>query len=116
MSGKIVTGLGSIYFSDDVLANIAGRATTECYGVVGMSSQRATDGLVELLKSENLSRGVKIASDNEQLILELFIIVQYGTKISVIADNIIQKVKYTLEKLTGLTVTKVVVNVQGVRP
>lgn len=116
MSGKLVSEIGSIYFSDDVLANIAGVATTECYGVVGMSSQRATDGLVELLKSENLAKGVKITGDNEKLVVELFIIVQYGTKISVIADNIIQKVKYTLERLTGLTVTRVVVNVQGVRP
>jgi uncharacterized alkaline shock family protein YloU len=115
MTSKLMTGLGSINFSDDVLAVIAGIATTECYGIVGMASKRATDGLVELLKRENLGRGVKVTSENGELTVELFIIVEYGTRISVIADNIIQKVKYTLENLTGLKVRKVVVNVQGVR-
>lgn len=115
MTCKLITALGSISYSDEVLANIAGVATMECYGVVGMASRRATDGLVELLKRENLSKGVKVTCDNDELIVELFIIVEYGTKISVIANNIIQKVKYTLESLAGLKVTKVVVNVQGVR-
>ncbi|KPU43967.1 hypothetical protein OXPF_21320 [Oxobacter pfennigii] len=115
MTSKLVTAIGSIYYSEDVLANIAGVATMECYGVVGMSSKRATDGLVELLKRENLSKGVKVTCEDDELIVELFIIVVYGTKISVIANNIIQKVKYTLEDLTGLKVVKVIVNVQGVR-
>jgi len=115
MTCKQVTALGSINYSDDVLANIAGVATMECYGVVGMSSKRATDGLVELLKRENLSKGVKVTCDSDELVVELFIIVEYGTKISVIANNIIQKVKYTIENLTGLKVSKVVVNVQSVR-
>jgi uncharacterized alkaline shock family protein YloU len=115
MTGKLENKLGHISISDDVLANIAGVATMECYGVVGMSSKRATDGLVELLKMENLSKGVKVTADNDELSVELFIIVEYGTKISVIANNIIQKVKYTLENLTGLKVNKVVVSVQGVR-
>jgi uncharacterized alkaline shock family protein YloU len=115
MAGKLVTELGIISFSDEVLANIAGVATMECYGAVGMASKRATDGLVELLKRENLSKGVKVNSDNDELVVDLFIIVEYGTKISVIADNIIQKVKYNLENITGLKVKKVVVNVQSVR-
>ena len=115
MTCKLVTSLGSVNFTDEVLANIAGISTMECYGVVGMASKKATDGLVELLRRENLSKGVKVTSDNDELIVELFIIVEYGTKISVIANNIIQKVKYTLENLTGLKVKKVVVNVQSVR-
>ncbi|HBM74699.1 MAG TPA: Asp23/Gls24 family envelope stress response protein [Clostridiaceae bacterium] len=115
MTCKLITGLGAINYSEEVLANIAGVSTMECYGVVGMASKRATDGLVELLKRENLSKGVKVSSENDELTVELFIIVEYGTKISVIANNIIQKVKYTLEKLTGLNVEKVIVNVQGVR-
>lgn len=115
MTGKLSTGLGTIIYSDDVLANIAGVATTECYGVVGMSSKRATDGLVELLRRENLGKGVKITSEEDELLVELYITVEYGTRISVIANNIIQKVKYTLENLTGLKVKKVIVNVEDVR-
>lgn len=106
---------GSIYYSVDVLANIVGISTMECYGVVGMASKNASDGIWELLKGENLSKGVKINSKNDNLNIELYIIVEYGTKVSVIANNIIQKVKYNVENITGLKVSSITVNVQGVR-
>ncbi|MDD2482143.1 MAG: Asp23/Gls24 family envelope stress response protein [Lutispora sp.] len=115
MPGKMKTEFGEINISDDVLASLAGLATTECYGIVGMASKSAKDGIVELLKRENLSKGVKVSSDGEEIVIDLYIIVEFGTRISVVADNIISKVKYSLENLTGLKVKKVNINVQGVR-
>lgn len=115
MAAKFTTQFGEINITDDVLATIAGMATTECYGLVGMASKNAKDGLVELLKKDNLGKGVRVVSEGEDLIIDLYIIVEFGTKISTVADNIISKVKYTLESLTGLTVKKVNINVQGVR-
>ncbi|PJI06633.1 MULTISPECIES: Asp23/Gls24 family envelope stress response protein [Clostridium] len=107
---------GSINFSVETLANIVGISTMECYGVVGMASKNASDGFWELIKKGgNLSRGVKINSKDNKLNIELYIIVEYGTKISVIANNIIQKVRYNVENYTGLNVSSLVVNVQGVR-
>ena len=115
MAAKFITQYGEINISDDVLATIAGMATTECYGLVGMASKNAKDGLVELLKKDNLAKGVKVTADGEEIIVDLYIIVEFGTKISTVADNIISKVKYTLESFTGLKVKKVNINVQGVR-
>lgn len=115
MSIKINNEYGYIEYSDEVLANIAGAATMECYGVVGMASKRATDGLWELLKRDNLSKGVKITASEEGITIDLYIIVEYGTKISVIANNIIQKVKYTIEGLTGLNISNITVYIQGIR-
>ena len=115
MSVKINNQYGTIEITDEVLENIVGLTTMECYGVVGMASKRATDGLWELLKKENLNKGIKINTDDSDLFIEIYIIVEYGTKISVIADNIIEKVKYIVDKLTGLNVSKITVNVQGVR-
>ncbi|HCQ88884.1 MAG TPA: Asp23/Gls24 family envelope stress response protein [Clostridium sp.] len=115
MKASITNQIGNVYYSEEVLANIAGVSTMECYGVVGMASKNATDGLWELLKGENLCKGVKINTKNESLTVELYIIVEYGTKISVIANNIIQKVRYNMENFTGLKVSQVTVNVQGVR-
>ncbi|SMC21602.1 Uncharacterized conserved protein YloU, alkaline shock protein (Asp23) family [Clostridium acidisoli DSM 12555] len=106
---------GSINYSVDVLANIVGISTMECYGVVGMASKNASEGFWELIKGENLSKGVKINSKDDDLNIELYIIVEYGTKISVIANNIIQKVKYNVENYTGLKARSITVNVQGVR-
>ena len=107
---------GNISYSEEVLAKIVGLSTMECYGVVGMVSKSASEGLWELMGKENLSKGVKIQlTDDDRLQIELFIMVEYGTKISVISNNIIQKVRYNVENYTGLKVSSITVNVQAVR-
>jgi uncharacterized alkaline shock family protein YloU len=113
--GSIENGLGKLDYSDETVANIVGISTMECYGVVGMASKNAKDGLWELIKGESLSKGVKIRSKNNELSIELYIMVEYGTKISVIANNVIQKTKYNVENYIGLKVSTITVNVQGVR-
>ncbi|MDD3839667.1 MAG: Asp23/Gls24 family envelope stress response protein [Clostridia bacterium] len=115
MTGKIENELGSINISDEVLANLAGIATTECYGIVGMAAKRATDGLVQLLGAENLSRGVKVKSENDEVLIDLFVIVEYGVSIQAVADNVIKKVKYTIENLTGMKVNTVNIHIESVR-
>ena len=106
---------GNVIYADEVISKIVGLATMECYGVVGMVSKSATEGLWELMRIENLAKGVKIEHKDEKLIIELFVMVEYGTKISVISNNIIQKVKYNVENYTGLKVAAITVNVQAVR-
>ncbi|SFC72672.1 Asp23/Gls24 family envelope stress response protein [Clostridium uliginosum] len=107
---------GNINYSEEVLAKIVGLSTMECYGVVGMVSKNATDGFWELIRVENLSKGVKIKLvEDDRLQVELFVMVEYGTKISVISNNIIQKVRYSVENYTGLKVSSITVNVQAVR-
>ena len=107
---------GNINYSEEVLAKIVGLSTMECYGVVGMVSRNASEGLWELMGIENLSKGVKLQLTNEnKLQIELFVMVEYGTKISVISNNIIQKVRYSVENYTGLKVSAITVNVQAVR-
>lgn len=116
MTAKIENEYGSITVSDEVLANIAGIATMECYGLVGMASKSSADGIVELLRREHLSKGVKVYTEEENsLVIDLYIVVEFGTRISTVAQNIIDKVKYTVETMTGMKVKKVNVNVQGVR-
>lgn len=111
----IINQIGSINYSEEVLAHIIGISTMECYGVVGMASKSASDGLWELIKAENLSKGVKIYTKDNSLNIELYVIVEYGTKISVIANNVIQKIRYNVENYTGIKVSGITVNVQGVR-
>lgn len=115
MTGQMENELGKIIISEELLANLAGVAAIECYGLVGMSSRTLKDGIAELLGRDNLSRGVEVKLDGDRLTVDLYIIVSYGTKIPEVATNVMEKVKYTLEKFTGLTVDKVNVHVQGVR-
>ncbi|MGF7057272.1 Asp23/Gls24 family envelope stress response protein [Brassicibacter mesophilus] len=115
MPGKLNNKYGAINIDDNVLEIIAGLSAMECYGLVGMSSRNATDGLVELLRKEHLTKGVKVHTEGDKIVIDLYIVVQFGTRISVVANNIIEKVKYNIENLTGLKVERVNINVQGVR-
>jgi uncharacterized alkaline shock family protein YloU len=115
MGTVTVNQLGEVRISNEVLATLAGISAIGCYGIVGMASKRATDGLVELLGSDNLSRGVKVTTHGNEVTIDLFIIVEYGISISAVAQNIIDTVKYNVEKLTGVTVNTVNIKVEGVR-
>ncbi|MBS3872569.1 MAG: Asp23/Gls24 family envelope stress response protein [Firmicutes bacterium] len=116
MSQTIVTEFGKIIITEEAVSTVAGVAALECYGLVGMCSRsRIRDGFIELLGKENLSRGVEVQIKDGNVIIDLFVIVGYGTKISEVAQNIMEKVKYVVETFVGMPVEHVNVNVQGVR-
>ncbi len=106
---------GIIDIDENVITTIAGLSAMESYGIVGMASKNATDGFFELLKWENLSRGIKVYTEGNSVTVELHVILEYGMKISVVAENIIDKVRFNVENLTGLNVKKVNIYVQGIR-
>ena len=107
--------LVEIIISNEVLARLAGISAMECYGIVGMASKRATDGIVELLGMENLTRGVKVHTQDNEIYINLYIIVEYGISIATVAQNVIETVKYNVENFTGMTVKRVDITVEGVR-
>ncbi|MCR5685251.1 MAG: Asp23/Gls24 family envelope stress response protein [Lachnospiraceae bacterium] len=115
MNGTFVTGLGEVLVDNDVIAKCAGAAACECFGIVGMSSISVRDGLAKLLKMENLSNGVNVTIDNNQLYIDLHIIVSYGVNIPSVCENLIENVKYKVEDTTGLEVRNVNIYVEGVR-
>ena len=107
---------GGISIDTEVIAKYAGSAAVECFGVVGMASVNVKDGLVKLLKKDNISHGVNVVLDeNGGLVISLHIIVAYGVSISAVADNLISNVRYKIEEFTGMNVEKVNVLVEGVR-
>ncbi len=110
------TNLGNINISMEVISSIAGGAATECYGVVGMASQKVLkDGFFELLKMENFSKGIVAREEDGDLEIDMYIIVGYGLKISEVVLEVQKKVKYILEQTLDVHVTKVNVYVQGIR-
>jgi Protein of unknown function (DUF322). len=116
MSIELKTKYGHIEISNDTIAQICGGATVECYGIVGMASKnQIKDGLTEILRKENYSRGVVVRKEGDQVHIDLYVIVGYGTKISEVAHNVQEKVKYVLEKTIGLNADSVNIFVQGVR-
>jgi uncharacterized alkaline shock family protein YloU len=116
MSIELKTQYGNIDISNDVITTIAGGAAVECYGIVGMASKKQLkDGIAEILKRENFTKGVVVRQDNDEIHIDMYIIVSYGTKISEIAHNVQTQVKYTLNQTLGLAVETVNIYVQGVR-
>ncbi len=110
------TAHGNVYIAEEVISVIAGAAALECYGLVGMASQHSIkDGISDLLGRENLSKGVEVKQESGSLLIDLYIVVSYGTKISEVAHNVQTKVRYVLNEIAGLKVDAVNIIVQGVR-
>ncbi len=114
MSKEVETKNGSIVISDNVISFIAGMASMGTYGLVGMASQSLIDGIAQILKWENVGKGVEVQVDEDGANIKLYVIVSYGTKISVVAQNIIDRVSYSLKEKCGLTVKNIEINVRGV--
>ena len=115
MECKVRNEYGTIYIAEDVMMKVVGYAALECYGIVAMSSKRATDGIVEWLGRENLTKGIQIRNVGDMLDVELFIIVEYGISISEVCRTIIETVRYKLESMTGVQVRGVNISVEGIR-
>ncbi|MBX6394828.1 MAG: Asp23/Gls24 family envelope stress response protein [Alicyclobacillaceae bacterium] len=116
MPKELQTPIGKILISEEVIATVAGSAAMECYGLVGMASRRQVkDSLTGLFGRDNPGRGVEVHIRDDQTIIDLHIIVSYGMKISEVAHNVMQRVRYTLQNTLGITPDRVNVFVQGVR-
>lgn len=104
---------GNVKISDDVVAIIAGVAATEIPGVTSMSGG-ITGGFSEMLGMKNLSKGIKVELRDNDVAIDVFIIVEYGSNISEIGKNVQKNVKSSVETMTELNVVEINVNIQGV--
>lgn len=116
MAVNIKTQFGNVEISSDVIATVVGGAATEIFGIVGMASRKhVRDGLNEILNRENYSRGVVVRQEGEDVAIDVYIIVSYGTKISEVSKNVQESVGYSLERNLGIKANSVNIFVQGVR-
>ena len=107
--------LGTITMEKEVVETIAGIATVDCYGLVGMVAQDIQSNISSVLGIESIRKGVAVTSTDDGLVVDVFVIVGYGIKIHEVAHNVMQTVSYVLENNAGITVNKVNVNVKGVK-
>lgn len=107
--------LGAVHIANEVLADLAGYAALECYGVVGMASPTLREGVAQLLPAQKLRKGVKIASGDDGVEVDLFVIVEHGINITEVSHNLAQTVRYTLTNVADVPVERVDVRVMGVK-
>lgn len=118
MAAEIVTEYGKITIADDLIANIAGYAAVENYGIVGMNPKKASDTLSDLfgVGKDNLKRGVVVTlTSPEEMDIDLYVTLEYGVSLPAVAQNAKSNVKYRIEEMTGLKVNKVNVHVENIR-
>lgn len=105
---------GRIDISSATIATITNQAVHQCYGVVGMANKNLVNGIAQLLSRDN-RRGVEVSVDGDKIVIDVYVIVQYGVRIRVVAESIQNTVKFHVEKALGLPVHAVNVYVQGLR-
>lgn len=105
---------GNIKISVDVVATIAGIATEDIEGVAYMYSSFA-GGIAEMLSSKkNPTKGVKVEMTDTNVTVDLYLVVDYGVRIPELAWEVQENVKSSIETMTGLTVDKVNIHIEGV--
>ena len=105
---KLQNEQGYINISSDVFTNLTGDAATNCFGVKGMTVRSVTDGLVHLLKSEFMGKGVHVTYNNDNTIsIELHIAVDQGVNIPVVCESIKDEVRYKVTKGTGVDIKRI---------
>ncbi len=104
---------GNVRIANEVVGIIAGMAASEVKGVAGMSGG-VVDGLAELLKKKNMAKGVKVEVGERQAAVDLYVILEYGSRVPEVAVKVQENVKRAIESMTGLEVVEVNVHIQGV--
>jgi uncharacterized alkaline shock family protein YloU len=112
--GEETTTLGTIHISPKAVATIAYHAALESYGVVGLAPKNLAEGLAATITREP-ARGVSVQYSGEEINIDVHVIVEYGTRITTVADSIANSIRYHVEKALGMPVHFVNVHIQGLR-
>jgi len=108
------TTLGKIHVSPNAIATIAYHATLRSYGVVGLAAKNLASGLAQSI-TRDPNRGISVRYDDEKIDIEIYVIVQYGTRIASVAKSVANTVRFNVEKALGLRVNSIDVHVAGLR-
>ncbi len=112
---QIKTPRGNVYYSEELIKNIVALSALKCNGVIGLANRNFREA-DDKRSNTNIVGGVKVDFTNEKLNVHIFVVVKYGIKISIIANDIIQKVKDSIEKFLDVSLNSIVVNIKGIRP
>lgn len=110
------TDLGKINISPQAIATLTVQTVLEVYGVVGLAGKTKFDDWRHgWLHAKDAHHGVEVSMKEEGVVVDLYLIIEYGTRISEVAHSVMRRVRYVLEQQVGLPVSAVNVHVQGLR-
>lgn len=106
---------GNLHVANDVLADMVGNAAMQCYGVVGMVAPSAADGISKILPASRLRRGVIVRSTEAGVHVDLYVVVEYGTNITTVSQNLVDQVTFALTEYACVPIEGIEVHVQDVK-
>jgi len=106
--------LGRVTVSPRAIATIAFNAARQSYGVVGLTSKNLMDGITQVIVKDP-TNGIEVKYDGEKISIDLYVIIEYGTRITTVASSVSNTVKFHVEKALGMPVEQVNVHVRGLR-
>ena len=108
------TPIGSIHVSPRVLATIACQVARQSYGVVGLAPKNLVNGLTQVVVKDP-THGVEVHYNGENIDIDVYIIIEYGTRIKTVATSVANAVRFQVEKALGMRINEVNVHVHGLR-
>jgi len=108
--GEELTTLGSIHISPKAVATLAYHATLQSYGVVGLAPKNLAEGLSI---TKDPARGISVHYDGTLLDIDIHVILEYGTRITSVAESVAHSVRYNVEKVLGMPVNTVNVHIHA---
>ena len=104
---------GVVKIADEVIATLAGNATLKVDGVYSMSGSAAS-AVAEKLGRKSVGKGVKVETKENECIVDIHLVVDYGARVPEVAWNVQEEVKSAIEEVTGMSVRKVNIFVDGI--
>ena len=108
------TPIGSIHVSPRAIATIAYHAALQSYGVVGLASKSIVDGLAQALVQDP-THGVEVHYDGQNINIDIYIVIEYGTRIKSVANSVSNNVRFQVERMLGMPINAINVHVNGLR-
>ena len=106
--------LGNIYVTHRAIATVAYQTTLLSYGIVGLTAKNLAEDIAQvLIKDPTL--GIDIHFEDKALVIDMYIVIEYGTRIKSVASSVSDNVRFQVEKVIGLPVKQVNVHVRGLR-
>lgn len=105
---------GRIEVSTTAIASIVNEAVLTCYGVVGTAAKDLTANIVNIL-SRSSKRGIDVHIKDGEIAVDVYVIIEYGTRITAVAQSVMNVVKFSVERSLGIPVKEVNVHVVGLR-
>ena len=106
---------GTLRVSNDCIADLAGYAAMECYGVVGMAYTDTQNGVLHMLPAQRLRKGVDVSYEGQQVTVDLHVVVDDGVNMASVSKNLEDSVKFLLKKIAEFQDVQVRVHIEGMR-